>query len=251
MERALRMLVVDDEALARARLKELLADLDGVEVVGEAENGIEAVQKIQEHRPDVVLLDIQMPGMNGFEVIAALDKVPLIVFATAYDEYAIRAFEVDSLDYLLKPIEKERLAEAIDRARRLVFGGGGLERELERLAALVRGRAVERLPVQKGKKIVLLDLSDIVWIGAEEGLVFVHTKDSRYMVNMTMADLCGRLDDATFFRIHRSTIVNLDHIVEIIPWFSGKYRVIVDDADRTELTLSRGRAKALRDIFPW
>jgi two-component system LytT family response regulator len=251
MGKRLSVLVVDDEELARIRLRDLISELDQVDVVGEAENGIDAVEQIRSLKPDVVLLDVQMPGMNGFEVLAALDDVPLVIFATAYDDYAIKAFEVDSIDYLLKPIEKERLSEAMSRARRLASGGTELEREVEKLAALVRGRGVERLPVQRGKRIVLLDISKIVWIGAEEGLVFVHTRDGKFIINMTMAELDERLDDSVFFRIHRSTMVNLGHIREIVPWFSGKYRVVVDDADHTELTLSRGRAKVLREIFPW
>ena len=251
MSEALRVLIVDDEELARVRIRGLMEELDGFDIVGEAENGIEAVEKIGALRPDVVLLDIQMPGMNGFEVLSSLDEMPLVIFATAYDEYAIKAFEVDSIDYLLKPIEKERLSEALERARRLVSGGSGLGREVEKLAALVRHRGVQRLPVQKGKRIVLLDIDDIVWVGAEEGLVFVHTKAGKFLANATMAELEDRLDEGTFFRIHRSTITNLNHIVEIVPWFSGKYKVVVDDGERTELTLSRGRARALRKIFPW
>ena len=251
MREALRVLIVDDEELARVRVRSLMAELGGLDIVGEAENGIEAVEKIGKLRPDVVLLDIQMPGMDGFEVISALDEMPLVIFATAYDEYAIRAFEVDSIDYLLKPIEKERLSEALARARRLASGGRGFRREVEKLAALVRGRGIQRLPVQKGKRIVLLDVDDVVWVGAEDGLVFVHTKSGKFLANATMAELDDRLDEGTFFRIHRSTIANLNHVLEIVPWFSGKYKVVVDDGERTELTLSRGRARALKKVFPW
>ena len=124
-------------------------------------------------------------------------------------------------------------------------------RAFERLADLVRSRGVDRLPVQKGKRIVLVDAKDIVWIGVTDELVFVHTKDARYLINMTMAELETRLDPAVFFRTHRSSIVNLNHVVEIVPWFSGKYKVVVDDAERTELVLSRARARTLREIFPW
>lgn len=251
MSKPIRVIVVDDEELARARIKGLLEDFDDLECVGEAENGIEAVERIRELSPDVVFLDIQMPGMDGFEVLAALDDVPLVIFATAYDEYALRAFEVNSIDYLLKPIEKERLAEAVGRARELLAGGPELGREIERIAGLVRTRGVDRLPVTRGKKIVLVNHADIVWIEASEGLVFVHTKNHRFIVNVTMTELEGRLDPGTFFRTHRSSIVNLNHVVEIVPWFSGKYKVIVDDAERSELVLSRARAKALRAIFPW
>jgi two-component system LytT family response regulator/two-component system response regulator LytT len=244
-------MVVDDEELARARIKGLLEAFDDLECVGEAENGLEAVDRIRELGPDLVFLDIQMPGMDGFEVLAALDEVPLIIFATAYDEYALRAFEVNSIDYLLKPIEKERFASAVERARELLSAEGDLGREIERIAGLVRTKGVDRLSVQKGRKIVLVDHADIVWIEASGGLVFVHTRDQRYTVNSTMAELEGRLDPGAFFRTHRSSIVNLNHVVEIVPWFGGKYKVIVDDDDRSELVLSRARARALRAIFPW
>ncbi len=251
MEREIRALIVDDEDLARLRLKSLLDELGGVAVVGEARNGIEAVDRIRELGPDVVILDIQMPGMDGFEVVEALDEVPFIIFATAYDEYAIKAFEINSIDYLLKPIEKERLAGAVGRVRRLLESRGEVAREAGRLAGLVTARGVARLPALRGKRIVLVDYSDIVWIGISEGLVFVHTGAERFLVNMTLGELEERLDPAVFFRTHRSTIVNLNHVVEIVPWFSGKYKVVVDDADRTELVLSRARAKALREIFHW
>ncbi len=245
------VLVVDDEALARARMKELLAGLDGVECVGEAANGFEAVEKIPELSPDVVILDIQMPGMDGFGVVEALNDPPLIIFATAFDEYAIKAFEVNSIDYLLKPIAADRLAEALERAKKFLASGPELDDQIEKIAGLVRGRTVERLPVMKGKRIVLVDVADIVWVGVTDELVFVHTKEGRFLVNATMADLEKRLDPAVFFRTHRSSIVNLNHVTEIVPWFGGKYKVVVDDAGGSELTLSRARAKSLREIFPW
>jgi DNA-binding LytR/AlgR family response regulator len=251
MSKALRVLVVDDEELARARIKTLLAEIPGVECVGEAENGIEAVEKVRAVSPDVLVLDIQMPGMDGFEVLEALEDPPLVVFATAYDEYAIKAFEVNSIDYLLKPIARERLLEAMERARRLTSGGPDLAKEIEHLAALIRSRSAGRLPVQKGRRIVLLDVGDIVWFEADDELVYAHTKDSKCLVNMTMAELEKRLDPSLFFRIHRSSIVNLKRIVELVPWFGGKYKVVVDDAARSELVLPRARVKVLREILPW
>ncbi len=245
------VLIVDDEQLARQRLAKLLETMDDVSVVGEARNGMEAVEKISELAPDVVLLDIQMPGMNGFEVIDALETPPLIVFATAYDEYAIKAFEVNSIDYLLKPVSRERLEEAIGRARALLTDSPGLGREREKLQTFTRSRRIERLPAAHGKRIVLLDLDDVIWLASEDGLTFAHTSEARFLVNMTMAELEERLDERSFFRIHRSTIVNLGHVRELVPWFSGKYQVIMDDPASTELTLSRSRAKALREILPW
>jgi len=251
MSKALRVLVVDDEELARVRIKSLLAEIPDTECVGEAENGIEAVERVRALLPDVLVLDIQMPGMDGFGVVEALGRPPLVIFATAYDEYAIKAFEVNSIDYLLKPIARERLREAMDRARRLLSGGPDLAKEIERLAALVRSRDTGRLPVQKGRRIVLLDIGDIVWFEADDELVYAHTRDAKCLVNMTMAELEKRLDPAHFFRVHRSSIVNLKRIVELVPWFGGKYKVVVDDAARSELVLPRARVKALREILPW
>ncbi len=247
----IRVLVVDDEELARARVKDLLSEHDEFECIGEAGNGIAAVQSIKELRPDLVLLDIQMPGMNGFEVIESLDEVPLVVFATAFDEYAIKAFEVNSIDYLLKPISKERFAEALARARDLLHEETGLEQTIGRIAELVQPGGFTRLPVTKGKRIILVDASDVVWVEASDELVFVHTKSDRYLINMTMSELEQRLDSKTFFRTHRSSIVNLDHVVEIVPWFGGKYQVVVADDAKTEVVLSRARARRLREILPW
>ncbi len=251
MKTPMRVLVVDDEELARVRIKELLADIPDVEVAGEAENGLRAVDLVGELGPDVVILDIQMPGMDGFEVVEALAHVPLVIFATAFDEYAIKAFEVNSVDYLLKPISRERLGEAIERARSLLDDTPQLDDQMARLAGLIRSRDVRRLPVMKGKKIVLVDLDDIVWIGVEGELVFVHTASERYMMNATMAELESRLDPRVFFRSHRSSIVNLNHVKEIVPWFSGKYKIVVDDEQKSELVLSRARVKGLREILPW
>ncbi|MCD4690456.1 response regulator transcription factor, partial [bacterium] len=155
------------------------------------------------------------------------------------------------IDYLLKPISKERFAEALARARDLLHEEKGLEETIGRIAELVQPAAINRLPVAKGKRIVLLNPTDVMWIEASDELVFVHTKEDRYLINMTMTELEQRLDARTFFRTHRSSIVNLDHVVEIVPWFGGKYKVVVDDDEKTEVVLSRARARRLRDILPW
>ncbi len=249
--REIRAMVIDDEELARTRVRRFLDEMDDVDVVAEAANGLEAVERIREVRPDVLILDIQMPGMDGFQMLRELDEMPLVVFATAFNEYAIKAFEINSVDYLLKPIGRERLAEAIDRVRGLLGDEGKRASETERVTELVRSQGPGRLPVQRGKRIVLLDEADVVWVGVENELVFVHTRDERFMMNTTLTDLETRLDSRRFFRIHRSSIVNLDHVLEIIPWFSGKYKLVVDDGERTELVLSRGRARELREIMPW
>ncbi|MBD3347879.1 MAG: response regulator [Candidatus Eisenbacteria bacterium] len=244
-------LVVDDEKLARVRLVKLLEDIEGISVIGEAENGEEAVRRIRDLKPDLVFLDIRMPGKDGFGVIEALESVPLIVFVTAFDDYAVKAFEVNSIDYLLKPVNRARLGEAVGRARSLLEEPSDLGREIEKLKSMVRSGGLARLSVSRGKRILLLDLDDIMWLAVDDGLVFAHTGEGRFLVNRTMAELESRLDSRKFFRIHRSTIVNLDHVRELVPWFSGKYKVVMADRPGTELTLSRSRAKELREILPW
>ncbi len=247
----LRTIIVDDEAPARLKVKQYLKDHPDIEIVGEADNGADAVKIIREMKPDLAILDIQMPEMDGFEVIKALEDPPLVIFATAYDQYAIKAFEVNSIDYLLKPFSKSRLKEALERVRgylRKDFGDklGDLLRLVEQ-----EKRYLNRITVRKGKRIIVLDVQDIVWVGAEETLNFASTKENRYLVNYTLAELEQKLDPGLFFRIHRSVLINLNHISEIIPWFAGQYKIVMKDREKTELTLSRRRVKELKEIFPW
>lgn len=247
----LRTIIVDDEAPARLKVKQYLKDNVDVEIVGEADNGADAVKEIEKKDPDLVILDIQMPEMDGFEVVNALSKSPLIIFATAYDQYAIKAFEVHSIDYLLKPFSKSRLKDALERAKGLVKKD--FEAKIEDLLKAVERekKYLTRISVRKAKRIIFLDVQDIVWIGAEETLNFVYTKENRYLVNYTLAELEENLDPDLFFRIHRSSLINLNYISEVLPWFAGQYKVVMKDRAKTELTLSRRRVKALKEIFPW
>jgi len=247
----MRTLIVDDEAPARERLKRYLATLGGVKVIGEAIDGLQAVEMIEAKSPDLVLLDIQMPGLDGFGVVEALANPPLIVFVTAYDQYAIRAFEVHALDYLLKPFSRRRLAQAIDRAQHSVAEGqdasAKLRPLLESLAA--EGRYLTRLAVRDQKSIRVLDADRIDWIGIEDEQVLVHAGEQTYPVRRTLAELEARLDPKHFFRAHRSVIVNLDRIQEIIPWFKGSH--ILRLTTGAEVDLSRAQARALRRILGW
>ena len=247
----MKIIIVDDEAPARLKIKQYLKDYPDIEIVGEADNGADAVQEIKKKKPDLVFLDIQMPEMDGFEVIKALSEPPLIIFATAYDQYAIQALEVNSIDYLLKPFSKSRLKDALERAKGMLKKD--FETKIEDLLKLVEEekRFMTRIPVRKGKRIIFLDIKDVVWIGAEETLNFVYTKENRYLINDTLAELEEKLDPHIFFRIHRSSIINLNHVVEVIPWFAGQYKVVMKDREKTELTLSRRRVKSLKEIFPW
>jgi DNA-binding LytR/AlgR family response regulator len=247
----MRILIVDDEAPARERLKRLLANIEGVELIGEAEDGPQAVELIEREQPDLVLLDIQMPGLDGFGVIEALEKSPPVVFVTAYDEYAIRAFEINALDYLLKPISHERLEKAIHRA----YEAQAEEQDLtSRLAPLLeslssQGHYLTRLAVHDGNRIRVLDADAVDWIGVGNERTFVHAGSEAYLIRRTLADLEMRLDPAHFFRAHRSAIVNLDRVKEIVPWFKGSHKLRLTTG--AEVELSRAQARALRKILGW
>lgn len=247
----IKALIVDDERPARENLKRMLANNPRVELIGEARNGEEAVEKIENDKPDLVLLDIQMPDLNGFEVIELIQSCPLIIFITAYDEYAIKAFEINALDYLLKPFSKERLIEAIDRAWKDLSGKSNFSAKIDTLlSTLVKEeKYLQHLTVKKKGKILVIRISEIDYIKAKEGLVYIYTKDDKYITNYTLDGLENQLDPKSFFRCHRSSIINLEKIKEIIPWFGGKYKIVLS-ADR-EIELTRNRVKELKKIIKW
>jgi two-component system LytT family response regulator len=247
----MRTLIVDDEAPARERLKRYLAGIEGVEVIGEAGDGAQALEMIEAQAPDLVLLDIQMPGLDGFGVVEALDDPPAIIFVTAYDQYAIRAFEVHALDYLLKPFSRERLAKAVHRAQEALAAerdlGAQLRPLLEDLAA--QGRYLARLAVRDRDCIRVLNADHVDWIGIEDEQVTIHVGDQAYPIRRTLTELEARLDPARFFRTHRSAIVNLDRVQEIIPWFKGGY--VLRLTTGAEVDLSRIQARVLRKLLGW
>lgn len=255
----LKTLVVDDEKPARDRLIHLLSKDKRVEVVGAAGNGPEAIDRVNEHHPHLILLDIQMPGMDGFDVVRMLNDPPLVIFTTAYDEYAIKAFEIHALDYLLKPIPQKRLSAAIGRAIQewSAIDGGGRDDWQERLLEAVNAvsppqRTLARVPVRAGETIRLIDLVDVLWFFVQDKLVSLvsaeGTLDTQYT---TIQELEQKLDPEVFFRIHRSMMVNLNHVKEIQPWFSGTVKVVMDDAESTALDVSRVHARRLRRQIGW
>jgi DNA-binding LytR/AlgR family response regulator len=247
----MRTLIVDDEAPARERLKRLLADIEGVELSGEAADGLQAVALIEWQQPDLVLLDVQMPGLDGFGVIEALEDPPTVIFVTAYDEYAIHAFEVNALDYLLKPFSRARLEKAIRRAQDALAEEQAfatwLRPLLESLAA--QGRYLTRLAVRDRDRIRVLDADEVDWIGVKEEQVMVHVGDEAYPVRRSLSELVSRLDPTAFFRAHRSAIVNLNRVQEVIPWFKGGHKLRLTTG--AEVDLSRAQARALRKILGW
>jgi two-component system LytT family response regulator len=238
---------VDDEPLARQRLTRLLDAFPAIELVGEAENGREAVGRIRELRPDLVFLDIQMPGWDGFRVIEELEAPPYIVFATAFDEYALRAFDAAAVDYLLKPIDPKRLAVAVERAldaaSRRDFGD-----KLSRLAEALdkqEGQPLRHIGVRKGDRIVVVRPEDVFYFEARAKETSLFTKDHEHIVDRSLKQLEGELDSRRFFRCHRSFIVNLDRVAEVLPWFGGG--LLARLTDRREVPVSRRQAGTLRE----
>lgn len=251
--RKLRVLLVDDEALARRRLVTLLAGDDGVEVVGECENGAEAVRAITELHPDLVFLDVQMPELDGFEVIDAIgtDKMPPVIFVTAFDDYAVNAFEHGAVDYLLKPVEAERFARTVARARAHI-GGEAAPSEgaplSDRLAALLdsigRGDARRRIGIRVGGRIVFLDPDEIFWIEARDDIARVHLADSFHDVRETLSRLESRLPGELFMRVHRSAIINTGKIREVQPFDQGDQLIVLGNGKR--VMTSRSYRKAIQ-----
>jgi len=249
----LRVLVVDDEAPARKDLKRILGTIVGVEIAGEASEGHEAVKSIKKLRPDVVLLDIQMPGLDGFQVVARLadmERMPSIIFVTAYDEYAIKAFEVHAVDYILKPVEEKRLAQAIERAQRIRKGTESGP-DLNALLGAI-GASSKRLAVRQGESFVMVDASDILYATVSEGSIKVVAREVEGSVGFRSLDelekdLAGR----HFARVHKSYLANINRIYEITPWFSGSYQLRMEGKGGPVIPLSRAQARELRKILKW
>ena len=228
---AARTLIVDDEPLARRRLRALLAGEPRVDIIGEAATGSAAVTAIRNERPDLLLLDIQMPGQDGFDVLQEIAGIhePVVIFVTAHDEHAIRAFEAEALDYVLKPVVEERLRAAVRRAlaRLDERRRGDSSATIATLLGQLRPRAAARIPVKRDGRITFVNAAEIHWAEADGDLVTLHTSRDAFVVRMTMAEIEGRLGDRAFARVHRSAIVNVDSIREIQPMFKGDYVIVL------------------------
>lgn len=256
----IRTIFADDEKLAREEIGYLLHDMPGVRVVGEAGNGLEAFQMIEQEQPDLVLLDVEMPGLDGFQLVremSGLEQPPRVVFVTAYDRYAIQAFEVSALDYLLKPVSRERLEQAIGKVRASMETREDLGEKLSALLSKLparpsRGRYLTKIPVRRRRHLLLLDVEDVLYSYVKEGLVFVVTRDAQNVVAYrTLDEFASELDAEVFHRVHRSYLANVNHIREIIPLASGNYELVMDDASATHVPLSRQHARELRRIYKW
>ena len=251
----LRVVVVDDEQLAREELCFLLDRTTDLEIVGQAGNGLEALAAIDRLAPDLVFLDVQMPGLNGFEVARRLieRKTPSnIVFVTAYDQHAIQAFEVNAVDYLLKPVDASRLDEAVQRVRRRVSTDRPLDGQLERIVRLVteRQNRRERLALKVGERFLLVQADEIIYASLVDESINIVTNQVAGTSNYrTLDELQARLDSAVFWRVHRSHLVNINKIKEIVPWFSRNYILRMKDAKATEIPVSRSQTKRLREYL--
>lgn len=248
----MKAVLVDDERLAISRLKRLLERQSGIEVADSFTNPLRALAALTADPPDVLFLDIEMPGMSGFELLEKLEEQPLVVFTTAYDKYALKAFEVNSVDYLVKPVEEHRLHRALTKIARIRGGGEpapDLKKIVAELASTLQFQAPEypvRISSRTGDRVVFIDLEDVSHFFARDKLTYAATPKKTFIVDYTIADLEEKLDPARFVRIHRSTILSLNAVHELHTWFGGRMVVRLKDEKRTELTVARDRVKTLK-----
>jgi two-component system, LytTR family, response regulator LytT len=252
---SLKAIVVDDEQLAREELCYMLEQLGSVEVIAQAGNGLEAVGIVERFAPDVVFLDVQMPGLNGFEVAHRLiqnGNSPNFIFVTAFDRHAIEAFEVNAVDYLLKPVETSRLEQAVERARKRVSPPVPLNDQIERIVQLMSERQSkqERLAVKVGERFLLVQAEEIIYASLTDDSINIVTSQLTGRSNFrTLDELQARLDPSIFWRVHRSHLVNINKVKEIVPWFSRNYILRMKDAKATEIPVSRAQTKRLREYL--
>lgn len=251
--------IVDDEQLARDELAFLLKTVGDVDVVAQGKNGLEAVNLIREHNPDLVFLDVQMPGLDGFGVIKKLlDKrvaLPQIVFSTAFDQYAVKAFEVNAVDYLLKPFDKKRVAQSVQKARERVETTGAPPDKFQTLVRMLEAQktSTSKILLKAGGRLFLVDQKDICYASIEDGVISVVTAGVNGMEGVsncrTLEELLDSLDPNLFWRAHRSFLVNINRIREVVPWFKSSYQLRMDDKKQTEIPVSRAQTKRLRELF--
>jgi len=257
---AINTIIVDDEKPAREELAFLLKGFAEINLIGQGKNGIEAVNLIKEHAPDLVFLDVQMPGLDGFGVLKRLVerklKVPHVVFATAFDQYAVQAFDVNAVDYVLKPFDKARIGKAIQRARREIEAQESPADRLEQLVSQLgaagkpTAAAPTKILVKSQQRMLLVDADDLVYASIEDGLISVMSKEVEGSSNYrTLEELHAALDSDSFWRPHRSYLVNIHHIKEVVPWFKSSFMIKMNDKKQTEIPVSRQQTKRLRELF--
>jgi len=258
-EMPINTIIVDDEKPARDELAYLLKGFPEINVIGQGKNGVEAVALIKEHSPDLVFLDVQMPGLDGFGVLKKLVerkmKVPHVVFATAFDHYAVQAFDVNAVDYVLKPFDKARISKAIQRARREIEAQTSPAERLEQLMNQLGGAKPSSSPpvkllVKSQQRLLLVDGEDLVFASIQDGLISVTARDTEGTSNYrTLEEMNAALDSESFWRPHRSYLVNIHHIKEVVPWFKSSYMLKMNDKKATEIPVSRAQIRRLRELF--
>jgi two-component system response regulator LytT len=249
--------IADDEQPARDELAYLLRAFPAVDVLGQARNGVETVALVRELNPQLVFLDVEMPGLDGLGVIKKLvekkARLPYFIFVTAYDQYAVRAFEVSAIDYLLKPIARSRLERAIGKVRRVMEATESTQEKLDRLMKLFEERPIpqkSKLVVRSGGRLSLVDSDEVIYASIEDGVISIVTRDLEGHSNFrTMEELQANLDPRTFWRVHRSYLINTNRIREVVPWFKSSYQLKMDDRKQTEIPVSRAQTRKLRELL--
>lgn len=252
-------IIVDDEKPAREELAYLLKGFPEINVIGQGRNGVDAVNLIKEHSPDLVFLDVQMPGLDGFGVLKKLVerkmRVPHVVFATAYDHYAVQAFDVNAVDYVLKPFDKARISKAIQRARKEIEAQTSPTERLEQLVSQLGSSKQSstqpvKVLVKSQQRLLLVDAEDVIWASIDGGMITVMAKEVEGVSNYhTLEEMSAALDSEVFWRPHRSFLVNIHHIKEVVPWFKASYMLKMSDKKQTEIPVSRGQIKRMRELF--
>jgi two-component system LytT family response regulator/two-component system response regulator LytT len=252
-------IIVDDEKPARDELAFLLKGFSEINLLAQGKNGLEAVNLIREHSPDLLFLDVQMPGLDGFGVLKRLVerklKVPHVVFATAFDHYAVQAFDVNAVDYVLKPFDKTRIAKAIQKAKKEIEAHTSPAERLEQLVSQLAApkpasAQPSRVLIRSQQRMLLVDSSDLIFASIEGGLISVIAKDLEGTSNYrTLEELLAALDQESFWRPHRSFLVNIHHIKEVVPWFKSSFMLKMDDKKQSEIPVSRQQTKRLRELF--
>jgi len=242
-------LIIDDEPLSREIIREFATVHPDLKIMAECQDAHEAVRAIEKYHPDLLFLDIQMPEINGFELLTMLDAIPYVIFCTAYDEYALRAFEVNAVDYLLKPIVQDRFDQAVERVRgqfkKNIFETERIDKLLQNLQP--QQKYLDRLLVKDSGKIILLRVDEIQWVEAAEDYVNLHTDQGNFLVLQSMSSLGKKLDPQKFVRIHRSYIINLEVIVQMVPWSNGRMKCTMKDGK--EIVLSRAGSRKMKELM--
>ena len=251
-----KVLIADDQMPARSKMKRLLKKFDDVELVHEAENGVDALEHIQKLKPDVAFIDIEMPGLNGLEVAShlAAEDLPYLVFATAYNEHAIKAFELNAIDYLLKPFNEDRLREALEKIRSSPRGKylEGLQKgigSLEEAAEEMKLPFSNKIPIPTFDRYLLIDYDEVVLVEVEERNTILYTKDKNFTMNQTLDYFEKKLPSDKFFRVNRSALIGLGHVQEIVIWFGNRFKIILSNGK--DVISSRERSRTLKQVLKW